>query len=66
LPVEVVGAVAAPVLAPDEALTRARELAPRFKDRAPHADKLRRCPDESIRELNESGLMRVLQPRRIG
>jgi 3-hydroxy-9,10-secoandrosta-1,3,5(10)-triene-9,17-dione monooxygenase len=66
LPVEVVGHAAAPVLAADEALARARALVPLFRDRAPLADKLRRCPDESIRELIESGLMRVLQPRRVG
>ena len=54
------------VLTPDEALARARALVPRLQERAPLADKLRRCPDESIRELNESGLMRVLQPRRVG
>jgi len=55
-----------PVLTPDEALTRARVMVPRLKERAQLADDLRRCPDESIRELNESGLMRVLQPRRVG
>ena len=41
-------------------------MVPRLKERAQLADDLRRCPDESIRELNESGLMRVLQPRRMG
>jgi 3-hydroxy-9,10-secoandrosta-1,3,5(10)-triene-9,17-dione monooxygenase len=66
LSAEVVARTAAPVLTPDEALTRARAMVPRLKERAPLADDLRRCPDESIRELNESGLMRVLQPRRVG
>ena len=28
---------------------------PRLKERAPLADSLRRCPDESVRELIESG-----------
>jgi 3-hydroxy-9,10-secoandrosta-1,3,5(10)-triene-9,17-dione monooxygenase len=41
-------------------------MVPRLKERAALADALRRCPDESIRELNESGLMRLLQPRRVG
>jgi len=56
----------APVLTPDEALRRARALVPGLRQRAALADELRRCPDESIRELDESGLMRVLQPRRVG
>ncbi len=63
---EVVARTAAPVLTHDEALSRARAMAPRLRRRAAHADLLRRCPDESIRELNDSGLMRVLQPRRVG
>jgi 3-hydroxy-9,10-secoandrosta-1,3,5(10)-triene-9,17-dione monooxygenase len=50
----------------DEALARARELVPRLKARAANAEELRRCPDESVRELNDSGLMRLLQPRRVG
>lgn len=41
-------------------------MVPRLKERASAADELRRCPDETIRELNESGLTRVLQPRRVG
>ena len=63
---EAIAHVATPVLTPGEALSRARALVPRLKERAALADELRRCPDESIRELNESGLMRVLQPRRVG
>jgi 3-hydroxy-9,10-secoandrosta-1,3,5(10)-triene-9,17-dione monooxygenase len=64
--VEVVARAATPALTPDEALSRARALVPRLKERAHLAEALRRCPDESIRELNEAGLMRVLQPRRVG
>src|SRR5439155_19683631 len=59
-------AAAAPVLTPNEAVSRARAMVPRLKERAPPADALRRCPDDSVRELNESGLMRLLQPRRVG
>src|ERR1700674_34453 len=66
LSVEVVASTAAPVLTPDEALSRARAMVPRLKARAPLADALRRCPDDSLRELRESGLMRLLQPRRVG
>jgi 3-hydroxy-9,10-secoandrosta-1,3,5(10)-triene-9,17-dione monooxygenase len=66
LSAEVVASTAAPVLTHDEALSRARAMVPRLKERAPLADSLRRCPDESVRELSESGLMRLLQPRRVG
>jgi 3-hydroxy-9,10-secoandrosta-1,3,5(10)-triene-9,17-dione monooxygenase len=66
LSVEVVARPVAPVLTLDEALSRARALVPRLRERARVADELRRCPDESIRELHEAGLMRVLQPRRVG
>src|SRR5437870_2152224 len=41
-------------------------MVPRLKERASLADELRRCPDETLRELRESGLMRILQPRRVG
>ncbi len=50
----------------DEARARARELVPALRARAPLADELRRSPDESVRELNASGLMRLMQPRRVG
>ena len=41
-------------------------MTPQLKARAANADSLRRCPDQSVRELNDSGLMRLLQPRRVG
>jgi 3-hydroxy-9,10-secoandrosta-1,3,5(10)-triene-9,17-dione monooxygenase len=66
LPPVVAARRAAPVLSADEALRQAHALVPRLRERAALADELRRCPDESIRELNESGLMRLLQPRRVG
>jgi len=66
LSADVVARTAAPLLTCDEALSWARAMVPRLKERAARADALRRCPDESLRELNESGLMRVLQPRRVG
>lgn len=56
----------APRLTLAQALERARELVPRLRERAPKADELRRCPDETVRDLHESGLMRTLQPRRVG
>lgn len=57
---------ASPIGTLDEAVSLARALVPRLRERADAADELRRCPDESIRELNKSGLIRVLQPRRVG
>jgi 3-hydroxy-9,10-secoandrosta-1,3,5(10)-triene-9,17-dione monooxygenase len=66
LSVEVAARPVAPVLTPDEAWSRARALVPRLRERARVAEELRRCPDETIRELHEAGLMRVLQPRRVG
>jgi 3-hydroxy-9,10-secoandrosta-1,3,5(10)-triene-9,17-dione monooxygenase len=41
-------------------------MVPRLRARAAQADELRRIPDETVRELNENGLMRLLQPRRVG
>lgn len=60
------GHTASPIVTLDEAVSLARALVPRLRGRADAAEKLRRCPDESIRELSKSGLIRVLQPRRVG
>ena len=49
-----------------ELLKRARELVPRLDARATEAERLRRLPDETVREFHEAGLFRVLQPRRVG
>jgi 3-hydroxy-9,10-secoandrosta-1,3,5(10)-triene-9,17-dione monooxygenase len=57
---------AAPKLSLDEALSRARDLVPVLRERAAKCEDLRRVPDETVRDLNESGLMRLLQPRRVG
>jgi 3-hydroxy-9,10-secoandrosta-1,3,5(10)-triene-9,17-dione monooxygenase len=56
----------APVLTLATAMTAARALVPVLRERAPRADELRRIPDETVRDLHESGLMRALQPRRVG
>lgn len=56
----------APVLTAEQAVLAARSLAPKFAERAPHAEKIRRIPDESIEELHTSGLMRLMQPKRFG
>ncbi len=54
------------VLTHDEALQRARELAPRFQARAEQTESQRHVPAESIAELVESGLFGLAVPRRWG
>jgi len=50
----------------DDAVERARELAPRFRERVPQAEALRRLPDETVQDLVDSGLLLVLVPRAMG
>jgi 3-hydroxy-9,10-secoandrosta-1,3,5(10)-triene-9,17-dione monooxygenase len=45
---------------------RARALVPSLRARATEAEALRRIPDESIADLHQSGLFRMLQPKRVG
>ncbi len=49
-----------------EMLARARALVPRLRERAQHSEELRRLPEETERELHESGLFRIVQPKRVG
>ena len=57
---------AAPVITYEQALASVRALAPRLKARAALTESSRRIPAETLQELHASGLMRVLQPRRVG
>lgn len=50
----------------DELLERARALVPTLAARAEEAERLRRLPPESERDLHETGLYRMLQPQRVG
>src|SRR3954447_4496304 len=54
--------------APDfpELLARAEALGPVLRERAPQGEELRRLPDETIADLHQSGLFRILQPKRVG
>ena len=54
--------------APDFAtlLARAEALVPILRERAGRAEELRRLPDETIADLHQSGLFRILQPKRVG
>jgi 3-hydroxy-9,10-secoandrosta-1,3,5(10)-triene-9,17-dione monooxygenase len=47
-------------------LTSANALIPRLRDRAARTEELRRLPSETERDLHETGLFRVVQPRRVG
>src|SRR3954453_11213360 len=47
-------------------IARAKALIPRLRERASRTEELRRLPAETERELHESGLFRVLQPKRVG
>jgi 3-hydroxy-9,10-secoandrosta-1,3,5(10)-triene-9,17-dione monooxygenase len=49
-----------------EMLARAKALIPRFRGRASRSEELRRLPPETERELHESGLFRIVQPKRVG
>ena len=47
-------------------LARAEALVPVLRERAGRAEELRQLPDETIADLHQSGLFRILQPRRVG
>jgi 3-hydroxy-9,10-secoandrosta-1,3,5(10)-triene-9,17-dione monooxygenase len=49
-----------------QAIDRARELAPRIRERVARAEELRRLPDETVQDLNDSGLFMLLAPRTMG
>lgn len=50
----------------EEAIGRARSLVPVLRERAGPAEAARTLPAETIADLNASGLVRTLQPRRWG
>ena len=50
----------------EEMIRRARELAPRLRERAGECERERRTPDATIAEMKEAGLLRLLQPARHG
>ena len=43
-----------------------RDLLPSLRERAPEAERLRVIPDASIKEIEETGFFRMLQPKRFG
>lgn len=50
----------------NKVLDRVRDLLPAIRERAADAELQRRVPDQSIRELTEVGVFRMLQPSRFG
>jgi 3-hydroxy-9,10-secoandrosta-1,3,5(10)-triene-9,17-dione monooxygenase len=54
------------VPARDELVGRAEALAPILRERAPEAERLRRCPDETIGDFVANDLLRICQPGRYG
>jgi 3-hydroxy-9,10-secoandrosta-1,3,5(10)-triene-9,17-dione monooxygenase len=47
-------------------LAAARALIPRLRDRAARTEELRRLPAETERDLHDAGLVRIVQPKRVG
>ncbi|MFB9266955.1 acyl-CoA dehydrogenase family protein [Bradyrhizobium erythrophlei] len=47
-------------------VARARALIPALCERASKTEELRRLPPETERDLHDSGLFRILQPKRVG
>src|SRR3954452_421155 len=47
-------------------VARAKALIPELRKRAARTEELRRLPPETVRDLHESGLFRILQPKRVG
>src|ERR1700730_11885802 len=47
-------------------LGRAKALIPQLRDRASRTEELRRLRPETERDLHESGLFRIVQPKRVG
>ncbi|MBR0826268.1 acyl-CoA dehydrogenase family protein [Bradyrhizobium manausense] len=45
---------------------RTKTLVPQLRERAARTEELRRLPPETERDLHESGLFRILQPKRFG
>src|SRR5712671_7980889 len=47
-------------------IARARALIPHLRDRAARTEESRRLPPETERDLHDTGLFRIVQPKRVG
>jgi 3-hydroxy-9,10-secoandrosta-1,3,5(10)-triene-9,17-dione monooxygenase len=63
---EAVGGAQANKMTRAEVLRRAEALIPLLRERAPEAEKLRRCPDETIADFISNDLLRLCMPVRFG
>jgi 3-hydroxy-9,10-secoandrosta-1,3,5(10)-triene-9,17-dione monooxygenase len=59
-------AASVPLVTPETLLQRARDMIPALKARSDAATAARQLPAETIREMQEAGFFRVLQPKRHG
>jgi len=50
----------------EDVIARAQSMIPALRGRAEEGERLRRCPDSTVREYVDSGLLRVCQPSRYG
>ena len=50
----------------EELYGRAEELLPVLRKRAAKCEELRQMPEETVRDLHDTGLFRFVQPRRVG
>ncbi|MFK3729018.1 3-hydroxy-9,10-secoandrosta-1,3,5(10)-triene-9,17-dione monooxygenase oxygenase subunit [Streptomyces sp. NPDC088090] len=50
----------------DDVLAAVRDLAPVLRERAAEAEELRRVPDASVKELEDTGFFQLLQPTAFG
>lgn len=50
----------------EELLRRAEAMVPKLAERSGDCEKLRRCPDATIAEYIENGLLKICQPKRYG
>ncbi len=53
-------------VSPAQLRVHAEALIPVLRERAPAAEALRRLPDETVRDLVETGLIRATLPSRLG
>ncbi len=47
-------------------IARAQALIPRLRERASRTEELRRLPPETERDLHDTGLFKIVQPKRVG
>src|SRR5262245_36790655 len=54
------------MVTPEALIERAAALGRTFQNRASETERQRQVPEQSIRELTEAGLFRIVQPARFG